>query len=227
MLFWLFSPLLAVAHLADLAWNPYFISSGSMKPTLLVGDYLNVVQSDESFARGEVLVFRHPLNDQHYVKRLIGMPGDTIQMRNGVLYINEVSVEVEAIDPFVEVFVSQGSLGAWPRCNNGPVAYDEHCEKGQQIETLPNGTWYQTLDIGNTSMDNTLNITVPEGHFFFMGDNRDNSADSRFSQSAGGMGLVPVENVVGRAKVVLFSASGPSFLAFWTWRSDRYFVGIN
>jgi signal peptidase I len=226
MLFWLFSPLLALAHLADLAWNPYSISSGSMKPTLLVGDYLNVVQSDESFARGEVLVFRHPVNDQHYVKRLIGMPGDTIQMRNGVLYINEVSVEVEAIDPFVEVFASQGSFGAWPRCNNGPVAYGEHCEKGQQIETLPNGTWYQTLDIGNTPMDNTVNITVPEEYFFFMGDNRDNSVDSRFSQSVGGMGLVPVQNVVGRAKVVLFSASGLSLLAFWTWRSDRYFVGV-
>ena len=100
------------------------------------------------------------------------------------------------------------------------------CQKRRFTETLPNGVSHDILDIGNQSSDNTGVFTVPEGHFFFMGDNRDNSTDSRFPREARGVGFVPFEDLVGRADRVIFSSAGRSMLAFWTWRSDRYFEKI-
>lgn len=86
---------------------------------------------------------------------------------------------------------------------------------------------YDVLNIGNQASDNTGIYTVPEGHYFFMGDNRDNSSDSRLPQSAGGVGYVPYENLIGRADRIMFSSAGRSMLFFWTWRSDRFFKAVN
>ena len=97
------------------------------------------------------------------------------------------------------------------------------CQKDKFIETLPGGTSHSILNIGTQSSDNTGVYTVPEGHYFFMGDNRDNSTDSRVPQTAGGVGFVPFEDLVGRADRVMFSSAGRSMLAFWTWRGDRFF----
>jgi signal peptidase I len=98
--------------------------------------------------------------------------------------------------------------------------------KSRQIETLPNGVSYPTLNITNQQSDNTGVYTVPEGHYFFMGDNRDNSADSRLAQRAGGVGFVPFENLIGRADRIMFSSAGRSMLFFWTWRGDRFFEAV-
>jgi signal peptidase I len=97
------------------------------------------------------------------------------------------------------------------------------CIKPRAIETLPNGVSHVVLDIQNSSSDNTPVFVVPEGHFFFMGDNRDNSLDSRMPQSVGGVGFVPFDHLIGRARHVVFSSAGRSLFFFWTWRSDRFF----
>ena len=98
--------------------------------------------------------------------------------------------------------------------------------KARAIETLPNGVSHAVLNIGAQASDRTGVYTVPEGNYFFMGDNRDNSADSRLAQTAGGVGFVPFENLIGRADRIVFSSSGRSMLFFWTWRSDRFFKAI-
>ncbi|MEM6310299.1 MAG: signal peptidase I, partial [Pseudomonadota bacterium] len=100
------------------------------------------------------------------------------------------------------------------------------CEKERKIETLPNGRSYPVLSISQQGSDNTGIFTVPEGHYFFVGDNRDNSLDSRFARGTGGVGFVPYENLIGRADRIVFSSAGRSMLFFWTWRSDRYFKKI-
>ena len=100
------------------------------------------------------------------------------------------------------------------------------CEKEREIETLPNGVRHTILNIGTQSTDNTGVFVVPDGHYFFMGDNRDNSTDSRVDQIAGGVGFVPYENLIGRADRVMFSSAGRSMLYFWTWRSGRFFKAI-
>jgi signal peptidase I len=100
------------------------------------------------------------------------------------------------------------------------------CEKPRQIETLPGGVSHSILDIGPRPADNTGVFTVPEGQYFFMGDNRDNSTDSRFAQSRGGVGFVEAKDIVGRADRVIFSSGGRSMLAFWTWRGDRFFKAL-
>ena len=128
---------------------------------------------------------------------------------------------------FTETAAPQGPQRLRPRCENGPVGVGGACEKSRYIETLPNGVSYEVVNIGTQGSDNTGIYTVPEGHYFFMGDNRDNSADSRLPQSAGGVGYVPYENLIGRADRIMFSSAGRSMLFFWTWRSDRYFKAVN
>ena len=239
--------LLIAGVFRTLFFQPFWIPSASMKDTLLVGDFLFVNKMAYGYAqvscpfsicpisgrifgsepeRGDVVVFRHPVNGQDFIKRLIGLPGDKIQMIDGVLQVNGQAAELEPADDFVEIFDRQGPVGNYPQCANGSVGIGATCEKKRFTEKLPNGVSHSILDIGERRTDNTAVFTVPEGKYFFMGDNRDNSTDSRVPQSAGGVGFVPFENLIGRADRIMFSAAGRSLLFFWTWRSDRFFKGI-
>ncbi|MCC0071737.1 MAG: signal peptidase I [Rhodobacter sp.] len=232
-----------------LFFQPFWIPSGSMKETLLIGDFLFVNKMAYGYSRyscpfalcpisgrifgalperGDIVVFRHPVSGDDLIKRVIGLPGDRIQVRAGLLYINDTPVGRRPDGDFVELYERQGAAGQYPRCENAPVGQGGECRKGREIETLPNGVSYPVLNIeDNGFADNTPVFTVPEGHVFFMGDNRDNSVDSRFAQTAGGVGFVPVENLIGRADRVMFSSAGTSMLAFWTWRPDRFFHSLH
>ena len=256
--------LLIAGVFRTLFFQPFWIPSGSMKDTLLIGDFLFVNKmaygysyascpsiripamgidigaddfcgflegdNDRIFGsdpeRGDVVVFRHPVTGVDFIKRVIGLPGDRVQMKEGLLYINDEPVEVEQVEDFVEPWSRQGPQGLLPRCSNGAVGEGADCAKERFIETLPNGVSHSILNIGSSSGDNTGVFTVPDDHFFFMGDNRDNSTDSRVAQAARGVGFVPRADLVGRADRVMFSSAGRSMFAFWTWRSDRYFKAI-
>ncbi|WP_170400828.1 signal peptidase I [Ruegeria arenilitoris] len=258
--------LLIAGVFRTLFFQPFWIPSGSMKQTLLIGDFLFVnkmaygysyascpsliiprvgldidaedicgwMQGDENTRflggepeRGDVIVFRHPATGRDYIKRLIGLPGDRIQIRDGQIILNGTPVPQKPDGVFTETAAPQGPQRLRPRCENGPVGVGAACEKSRSIETLPNGVTYDVLNIGNQASDNTGIYTVPEGHYFFMGDNRDNSSDSRLPLSAGGVGYVPYENLIGRADRIMFSSAGRSMLFFWTWRGDRFFKAVN
>jgi signal peptidase I len=176
--------------------------------------------------RGDVVVFRHPVSGRDYIKRLVGMPGDRVQVRDGILHLNGEAVATQDAGEFREVMAPQGPQRLTPRCENGPVGQGGICIKSRSIETFPDGRKHVVLNIGDQGSDHTPVYVVPEGHYFFMGDNRDNSADSRLPQAAGGVGFVPFENLIGRADRVMFSSAGKSMLFFWTWRSDRFFKAI-
>ena len=217
------------------AYEPFNIPSGSMIPTLLVGDYLFVSKFSYGYSRytvafgaplfdgrlfytkperGDVAVFKLPRdNKTDYIKRIIGLPGDRIQMINGILHINGESVKRDR----VEDFVTTDQFGRQVRV-------------AQYVETLPNGRKHQIIEESDTgSLDNTQVYVVPEGHFFAMGDNRDNSLDSRVNSM---VGFVPVENLVGRAEFLFFSIEeGSRFFEFWKWpwavRFSRIFDGVS
>ena len=216
-------------------YQPFNIPSGSMKSTLLVGDYLFVSKFSYGYSkyslpfspslfsgriwsdtpeRGDVAVFKLPTdNSTDYIKRVIGLPGDKIQVIDGVLQINGEPVKREKTSDFNE---TDGS---------GNVRRIQ-----RYTETLPNGVTYDTLDIYSASFgDNTREYVVPEGHYFMMGDNRDNSTDSRFLSD---VGYVPLENFVGRAEVIFFSIDGSArFWQVWMWptsiRWGRLFNGVD
>ena len=256
--------LLIAGVIRTLFFQPFWIPSGSMKDTLLIGDFLfvNKMAYGYSYAscpsiyipnfgididaedvcgmfdgdntrlfgsepeRGDVVVFRHPVTGRDFIKRLIGLPGDKVQVREGLVYINDVPVEVTPDGTFEETAAPQGPHALRPRCANGPVGDGGICIKQKFVETLPNGVSHSILNIGTQGSDNTPVYEVPEGHYFFMGDNRDNSSDSRVPTIANGVGFVPFENLVGRADRVMFSSAGSSMLFFWTWRGDRFFKAI-
>ncbi|MBM9596290.1 signal peptidase I [Roseitranquillus sediminis] len=240
--------LLIAGVFRTLFFQPFWIPSGSMKDTLLIGDFLFVNKMAYGYSqyscpfsictfidgrwfgdepeRGDVVVFRHPVAGTDFIKRLVGLPGDRIQVRDGILYINGEPAPQEPAGNFVETFERQGPAGNLPQCANAGVPLGGECIKPRAIETLPNGTSHNVLDIRQTRLDDTPVFDVPEGHFFFMGDNRDNSTDSRVSQNALGVGFVPFENLIGRADRVMFSSAGRSMLFFWTWRADRFFEKI-
>ncbi len=250
--------LLIAGLIRSLLFQPFWIPSSSMKPTLLIGDFLfvNKFAYGYSYAscpsmfgvdfcgfakgkeerlfgsdpeRGDVVVFKHPVHGADFIKRVVGLPGDRIQMIDSVLHINGTAVELVPDGIFTELRAPQGPQRGDPSCSNN-AAVGQICEKDRYTETLPNGVSHSILDIRKTGSDNTREFIVPEGHFFFLGDNRDNSVDSRFTQNRPGqpgVGMVPRENIIGRADRVMFSSAGSSILAFWTWRSDRYFKAIN
>ncbi|SLN18091.1 Signal peptidase I [Aquimixticola soesokkakensis] len=238
--------LLIAGVFRTLFFQPFWIPSSSMKDTLLVGDFLfvnkmaygyskyscpfgicpidgRILSSDPE--RGDVVVFRHPTQGRDFIKRLIGLPGDKVQVQNGVVFINgEEAVQVPD-GLFVETYEKQGPQGGYPACANAPVAEGGECIKEKFLETLPGGVTHSVLNIRDTSVDNTGVYTVPEGQYFFMGDNRDNSADSRIERPIG-VGFVPAEYLLGRADRIVFSSAGRSLLYFWTWRADRFFKAI-
>ena len=210
-------------------YQPFNIPSGSMKPTLLVGDYLFVSKLAYGYSRysfpggfnlfngriltaepkrGDVAVFKLPRdNSTDYIKRVIGLPGDEVQMLKGVLYINGKAVPKIAAGEFET------------REEDGPKRRIKMYE-----ETLPNGVKYKVLDGDeNGPSDNTIVFKGPPGRYFMMGDNRDNSTDSRVAW--GGVGYVPLENFVGRAEVIFFAAAFDEPGAFsifspWRWPAD-------
>jgi len=242
--------LLLAGFIRTILFQPFWIPSGSMKETLLIGDFLFVNKFAYGYSayscpgygdfnlegrvwggepeRGDIIVFRHPTNGQDYIKRLIGLPGDTIMVQDGKLTINDTPVPQTDGGVFEELKAEQGPERNIPRCANEPIGLGGICEKTRTVETLPNGVSYPVLNIrDNGQGDNRGPFTVPEGEYFFMGDNRDNSVDSRFPQSANGVGYVPYANLIGRADRIIFSSAGSSILAFWTWRSDRFLRGVD
>ena len=177
--------------------------------------------------RGDIVVFKHPSQNVDFIKRVVGLPGDRLQLTDGILSINGDIVPQVERGLFTETMEQQGSFGNLPACSNRPVGMGGTCEKELAIETLPNGSEHFVLNIfDNGPFDNTPVYTVPPGHYFMMGDNRDNSGDSR-NISSTGVGYVPFENLIGRADRVIVSSAGRRILYFWTWRSDRFFKALN
>jgi signal peptidase I len=242
-----FYALLIAGVFRTLFFQPFWIPSGSMKDTLLIGDFLFVNKMAYGYSRhscpfsmcpfdgrifgslpdrGDVVVFRHPVSGEDFIKRAIGLPGDRVQVRDGVLFINEVEAVQTPNGLFTETYEAQGPMGSFPLCRQGAVGIGAPCESERFTEQLPDGPSHSILNIRDTGLDNTPVFVVPEDHVFFMGDNRDNSTDSRVPQAAMGVGMVPVANLIGRADRVMFSSAGRSMLFFWTWRGDRFFKAI-
>ncbi|MDP6474057.1 MAG: signal peptidase I [Alphaproteobacteria bacterium] len=228
---------IAAMVVRTVALEPFNIPSGSMIPTLLVGDYLFVSKYAYGYSkyslpwsldlfsgrlfgsqpeRGDVAVFKLPRdNETDYIKRIVGLPGDRIQVRDGSLYVNDVWVERRPVEnfSFTDVYGRTRSI----------VQYSE---------TLPNGVNHNTLDANpRGNLDNTDVYTVPEGHYFAMGDNRDNSLDSRIDNSYSGVGFIPAENLVGRAEFIFYSTNGGADIwEIWKWgeatRFERLFTAV-
>ncbi len=219
--------------------SPFTIPSESMLPRLVDGDYLLASKWSYGYSkyslpfniplipgrilasqpeRGDIAIFKAPpLNDIDYIKRVIGLPGDTVQMKGGVLYLNGKAVKKEKVSDFIIAQSPNTDCAAaeFAATENGkPV-----CRYPRYRETLPNGRSYFVLDLGQTPQDDTAPVIVPEDHLFMMGDNRDNSLDSRFpAQAGGGIGLVPEQNLVGKATVMMWSTDGSAeWLKPWTW----------
>ncbi|RVU03542.1 signal peptidase I [Novosphingobium umbonatum] len=231
-------------------FSPFNIPSESMLPRLVNGDYLLAAKWPYGYSqyslplslplipgrifasqpqRGDVVIFKAPpANHDDWIKRVIGLPGDTIQMKGGVLYINGNAMPKQRIEDF-EIAVSANTHCYEPRYGLA-VNYEVKKADGSKVchypqfkETLPSdggkpGKSYNVIDMEPTPQDNTLPYIVPEGALFLMGDDRDNSMDSRFSTDVGGIGYVPQGNLVGRATIMMWSTDGSSnWLLPWTW----------
>lgn len=205
---------ITIASLRTFGAQTFNISSRSMEPTLLEGDYIAVNKSSYGYShysfpfaprlfegrifattarRGDLVVFRVPRRDVDYAKRIIGLPGDRIQMRGGRLYINGTAVQRERAPDFAE------------ETNRG---FPRHVKRWR--ETLPTGVSYETLDEQDSGpLDDTVEFTVPPGSYFVLGDNRDNSVDSRMPDQ---VGYVPAENLIGRITMIFYSVKEDSTL---------------
>lgn len=231
-------------------FEPFNIPSGSMKPTLKIGDYLFVSKYSYGYSRysfpwslapidgrilaseperGDVIVFKTPSdNKTDFIKRLIGLPGDKIQMKNGQLYINDQAVERTLLREEPDECRSENGISRSCSCGGNPLKV--------YLETLPEGRQHEIWECRDDKpyADNTPVFEVPAGHYFMMGDNRDNSSDSRF------IGPVPEENLIGRAEILFFShkdgsETGNEDIAeiweVWKWpdaiRWNRFFKSID
>lgn len=237
---------LAVMAIWSFIAKPFFIPSESMVPTLLVGDRLVVTKYPYGYSylspfirflpriegrlfggypeRGDIVVLKDPVDHTDWIKRVIGLPGDTVQMRSGTLYLNGEAVPKRPVAPTnIVESPNMPCLGRYRSFENGTA----YCRYPRFIEELPGGRQYEVIDLANrTQTDDTPPVRVPDGYVFLMGDNRDRSADSRVPPAAGGLGLLPVENISGRAEFLTFSLDGSlSFFNPATWagafRSER------
>ena len=231
-----FVTLLAVAAwaLRSLLVAPFTIPTGSMMPTMLPGDYLFVSKWPYGYSRfsfpgqlpsfpgrvferlperGDIVIFKRPgAEATDWVKRVIGLPGDRVELRDGALFLNGQPVQRRGRE-FAELSPSPNI--------DCPIDGASTCRYPAHVETLPNRRSYVTLDkIAGGPGDDFAPVTVPPGHLFLLGDNRDNSADSRFTLAEGGIGMVPAERLVGRAAVAFWSTDGSAdYLKPWTWFS--------
>ena len=226
---------LIVLLIRSLFISSFNIPSESMQPRLLIGDYLIVNKAAYGWTkhslpfswplipgrilgrtpeRGDVVVFKHPLDNVDYIKRVIGLPGDRIQLVDGVVRINDVPVPrrhvADLVIPATENMV-EASFGnpcfrpVFEEMRGGQL----FCRYPQYVERLPNGRTYPVLDLTISDADTTGVYEVPEGSLFLMGDNRDRSFDSRFPATVGGgIGIVPEDRLVGEALMTVFSTDG-------------------
>ena len=253
-----------VVEVALIAWvirslifAPFSIPSGSMLPALFIGDYVLVAKWPYGFSRfsfpwgfpsfdgrifgrlperGDVVVFRAPGTDEDFVKRVIGLPGDTLEVRGGMLVINGRPIPREQAGTFAMPISANSPCRVVPGATPMVSPTDDGgtaCLYPVFRETLPDGQSYRVIDqVDNPRADNVAPTVVPEGHLFLMGDNRDDSLDSRFPPQEGGIGFVPVENLIGRATFIFWSTDGTAeYPKPWTWftalRGDRIATGFN
>jgi signal peptidase I len=232
--------LLAVLAFRVFVFSPFSIPSESMLPRLMNGDYLLAAKWPYGFSRhslpvalplpegrllartperGDVVIFKHPVDGQEYIKRVIGVAGDRVAVIGGQVVLNGVKVpRVAEADVLVP-------LSANTTCATGDALRREDdteaCRYHALRETLPGGRAYTVLDMSPTPADGFAEVTVPPGRLFVMGDNRDASMDSRFAAAAGfGVGMVPEELLVGRAAIIVWSTDGSAYWGKpWTWFS--------
>lgn len=226
-LFGLFGAIMfAVLIASRIFWTPFFLTSGDMKPNFLAGDYVIGGVLRVEFEAGDLVFVKHPRTGVPILRRVIATAGDTVHLQSGNLTLNGKAAQLVSDGFFDERMEPQGPLGLLPRCSNGAVGQLATCRKARQIETLPNGASYRILDIGRTALDQTEPVTVPQGYVYVLGDNRDSALDSRIATGAGGLGMLPVENIIGRAWFVLYSVSSKTPWSLWALRPDRIFKGI-
>ena len=219
--------------------KPFYIPSGSMLPGLLIGDRLVVSKFPYGYSylspslpilpqisgrlferlpeRGDTVVVKSPADDNDWIKRVIGLPGDTVEMREGRLILNGQAVPKVRIAPADIAVTPNTDCADAPQHQRTAADGRQVCAYPRYRETLPGGVAYDVLDLSYSAADNMAPVTVPADHVFLMGDNRDNSADSRVAPENGGLGILPIERVVGRAEFLTFSLNGSMTLNPLTW----------